>query len=154
MGSDITAIRTSGSMADGEKWANVTDIDNIVADTENRAFTATMKANSITTFIVEGVNGIREDAGDEMNPAVTEIEVSADQVSGGKVWNNGNNQHTPQTVIDENYETFYDGVDADDGTPGYVEFDLGEAKEIARIQLCAEKRILRPHDRSDDLRLQ
>lgn len=130
MGSDITAIRTSGSMADGEKWANVTDIDNIVADTENRAFTATMKANSITTFIVEGVNGIREDAGDEMNPAVTEIEVSADQVSGGKVWNNGTT-NTPQTVIDENYETFYDGVDADDGTPGYVEFDLGEAKEIA-----------------------
>lgn len=130
MGSDITAIRTSGSMDDGEKWADVTAIDNIVADTENRAFTATMKANSITTYIVEGVNGIREDAGDEENPAVSEIEVSADQVSGGKVWNNGTT-NTPQTVIDENYATFYDGVDADDGTPGYVEFDLGEAKEIA-----------------------
>ena len=128
MGSDITAIRTSGTMADGEKWATVTP--DIEADTENRAFTATMKANSITTFIVEGVNGIREDAGDEENPAVTEIEVSADQVSGGKVWNNGTT-NTPQTVIDENYGTFYDGVDADDGTPGYVEFDLGEAQEIA-----------------------
>lgn len=130
MGSDITAIRTSGTMDDGEKWADVTDIDNIAADTENRAFTATMKANSITTYIVEGVNGIREDAGDETNPAVSEIEISADQVSGGKVWNNGTT-NTPQTVIDGNYGTFYDGVDADDGTPGYVMFDLGEAKEIA-----------------------
>lgn len=130
MGSKITAIRTSGSMADGEKWADVTASDNIEADTENRAFTATMKANSITTYIVEGVNGIREDAGDETNPAVTEIEVSADQVSGGKVWNDGTT-NTPQTVIDGNYETFYDGVDADDGTPGYVMFDLGGEKEIA-----------------------
>lgn len=130
MGSDITAIRTSGSMDDGEKWADVTAIDNIVADTENRSFTATMKANSITTYIVEGVNGIREDAGEETNPAVTEIEVSADQVTGGKVWNNGTT-NTPQTVVDGSYETFYDGVDADDGTPGYVMFDLGEAKEIA-----------------------
>ncbi len=130
MGSDITAIRTSGSMADGEKWADVTEIDDIVPDIENRAFTATMKANSITTYIVEGVNGIREDAGEETNPAVTEIEVSADQVTGGKVWNNGTT-NTPQTVVDGSYETFYDGVDADDGTPGYVMFDLGEAKEIA-----------------------
>ena len=130
MGTDITAIRTSGTMDDGEKWADVTASDNIEADTENRAFTATMKANSITTYIVEGVNGIREDAGDETNPAVSEIAVSADQVAGGKVWNNGT-INTPQTVVDGNYETFYDGVDADDGTPGYVMFDLGEAKEIA-----------------------
>ena len=130
MGSDITAIRTSGTMADGEKWADVTDSDNIVADTENRAFTATMKANSITTYIVEGVGAIREDAGEDTNPAVSEIEVGADQVSGGKVWNDGTT-NTPQTVIDGNYETYYDGVDSDDGTPGYVMFDLGEAKEIA-----------------------
>lgn len=130
MGSDITAIRTSGSMEDGEKWANVTASDNIEADTENRAFTATMKANSITTYIVEGVNGIREDAGDDTKPAVTEIAVNADQVSGGKVWNNGTS-NTPQTVVDGDYETFYDGVDANDGTPGYVIFDLGESKEIA-----------------------
>ena len=130
MGSDITAIRTSGTMADGEKWADVTDSDNIVADTENRAFTATMKANSITTYIVEGVGAIREDAGEDTNPAVSEIEVGVDQVSGGKVWNDGTT-NTPQTVIDGNYETYYDGVDSDDGTPGYVMFDLGEAKEIA-----------------------
>ena len=34
-------------------------------------------------------------------------------------------------MIDGNYETFYDGVDADDETPGYVMFDLGGEKEIA-----------------------
>ena len=36
MGEQITAIRTSGTMAEGEKWADVTDSDNIAADTENR----------------------------------------------------------------------------------------------------------------------
>ena len=93
MGADITAIRTSGTMADGEKWADVTASDNITADTENRAFTATMKANSITTYIIEGVSG-RLPEQEVNNPVVSKIDVSADQGTGGKVWNNGNGKKT------------------------------------------------------------
>ncbi|MBQ9590855.1 MAG: Ig-like domain-containing protein [Butyrivibrio sp.] len=55
IGNKITAIRTSGSRADGENWADVTDNDNIIADTASKTFTATLKANSITTYIVEDV---------------------------------------------------------------------------------------------------
>lgn len=129
MGADITAIRTSGTMEDGEKWADVTASDNITADTENRAFTATMKANSITTYIIEGVSGILPEQ-EVNNPVVSKIDVEASQVTGGKVWNNGT-VNTPQTVVDGKYDTFYDGVDDENGTPGHVIFDLGEAKEIA-----------------------
>ncbi len=129
MGSDITAIRTSGSMEDGEKWADVSASDDIAADTENRAFTATMKANSITTYIVEGVSGILPETTVD-TPIVSKIDVDASQVTGGKVWNNGT-VNTPQTVVDGNYSTFYDGVDDDNDVPGHVIIDLGEPKEIA-----------------------
>lgn len=131
MGDKITAIRTSGSMDDGEKWADVTDSDNIVADTANNYFTATMKANSITTYIIEDVNGIKEVSEDE-TPAVKQIPVTADQVTGGKVWENGTT-NTPATVVDNDYNTFYDGVDDNNGNPGYVTIDLGEAKDIAAV---------------------
>lgn len=55
IGTKVTAIRTSGSRADGENWADVTASDNIVVDTEAKNVTATLKANSITTYIIEGV---------------------------------------------------------------------------------------------------
>lgn len=126
MGNKITAIRTSGTMAEGEKWADVTANDNIVADTENRYFTATMKGNSITTYIVEGVSGIED------KPQIKQISVAAEQVSGEKVWNNGT-VNTPAKVVDNNYDTFFDGVDTDNGEAGYIVINLGEAKEIAAL---------------------
>ncbi len=55
IGNKVTAIRTSGSRADGENWADVTDADNIVVDEASKTVTATVKANSITTYIIEGV---------------------------------------------------------------------------------------------------
>lgn len=55
IGSKVTAIRTSGSRADGENWADVTASDDIVVDKATKNVTATLKANSITTYIVEGV---------------------------------------------------------------------------------------------------
>lgn len=131
MGNKITAIRTSGTMAEGEKWADVTANDNIVADTENRYFTATMKGNSITTYIVEGVSGIRK-ATEEDKPQIKQISVAAEQVSGEKVWNNGT-VNTPAKVVDNNYDTFFDGVDTDNGEAGYIVINLGEAKEIAAL---------------------
>ncbi|WP_029231365.1 Ig-like domain-containing protein [Butyrivibrio sp. VCB2006] len=55
IGDKVTAIRTSGSRADGENWADVTAIDNIVVDRASKNVSATLKANSITTYIIEGV---------------------------------------------------------------------------------------------------
>ncbi|WP_374972135.1 xylosidase/arabinofuranosidase [Blautia producta] len=55
MGDNVTAIRTSGSLKDGENWADVSSDGDIIADTAKKSITATLKANSITTYIVDGV---------------------------------------------------------------------------------------------------
>ncbi len=55
IGSNVTAIRTSGSHDDGENWADVSDSDDIVVNTQTKYFTATLKGNSITTYIIEDV---------------------------------------------------------------------------------------------------
>jgi O-glycosyl hydrolase len=56
MGDEITAIRTSGSMENGENWADVSALAGIDAKVGEKNFVATVKGNSITTFIVEGVD--------------------------------------------------------------------------------------------------
>ncbi len=55
IGDKVTAIRTSGSRADGENWADVTANDDIVVDRAAKTVSATLKANSITTYTIEGV---------------------------------------------------------------------------------------------------
>ena len=51
----ITAVRTSGTLKDGENWADVSDEGKITADTAKKNVTAVLKANSITTYTIEGV---------------------------------------------------------------------------------------------------
>ena len=50
VGSRVSVIRTSGSVSTGEKWAELEPIS-----TSGKSFTTSLKANSITTYIVEGV---------------------------------------------------------------------------------------------------
>ena len=50
VGAKVKVIRTSGSVSDGEKWAELDDIA-----TNGKGFIANLKENSVTTFIVEGV---------------------------------------------------------------------------------------------------
>jgi len=50
IGSKANVIRTSGSVSSGEKWAELEPID-----TYENGFNAVLKANSVTTYIVEGV---------------------------------------------------------------------------------------------------
>ena len=50
VGSKVKVIRTSGSVSNGEKWAELDPID-----TYGKGFIGTLKANSVTTYIVEGV---------------------------------------------------------------------------------------------------
>lgn len=51
----VTAIRTSGSLADGENWADVSSMCNVYIDNNAKYVYANLKANSITTFIVNNV---------------------------------------------------------------------------------------------------
>lgn len=123
MGSNITAIRTSGSLADGENWADVTAIDNIEANTDARNFKATLKANSITTYIVEGVTY------DPQNPpedTLTEIPVDSSMVTGSKPWNNSSNDASK--AVDGDLNTFFDGV-----LNGWLQIDLGQTMQIKAV---------------------
>ena len=128
MGSKVTAIRTSGDLKTGEHWKDVTKSDNIAVDADEQCFTATMKGNSITTYIVEGVNGIKDVSDDTVdNPEVSQISVRKDQVTGSAPWNNGTTD-VASNVVDNNYNTFFDGVSS-----GYVTLDLGKETQIGAI---------------------
>ncbi len=133
MGSDITAIRTSGSRADGEKWADVSDACDINVDTSKKNFTSTLKANSITTYIIEGVNGIGESVEEDVPMQIKQIHVNPDQVTGSAPWNN-DQTHGPAQVVDNDYNTFFDGLGE-----GYVLIDLKEKKDIAAVGYSPRK---------------
>lgn len=120
MGDDITAIRTSGDLATGENWADVTAIADIEANTKARTFTSTLKANSITTYIVEGVT---YDAAFDME----EIPVDASMVTGSNPWN-GDMNYSAANAVDNNLSTYFDGV-----TDGWLTIDLGESTSIAAV---------------------
>lgn len=53
---NVQAIRTSGSLTDGENWADVSSSCNISIDKNAKYIYANLKANSITTFIVNNVS--------------------------------------------------------------------------------------------------
>ncbi|MCI8490181.1 MAG: family 43 glycosylhydrolase [Lachnospiraceae bacterium] len=150
MGTEIELCRTSGTSENGENWKKITDA-NISANAAEKYFTATMKANSINTFIVEGVgfnagnadeaakreklmNQMRAeimsgmDLGD-LDLAAQEIPLTAEMVTGSEPWtdNEGNNNgNTVDKVVDGKFDTFFDGVGN-----GYVQVDLGEGKAEA-----------------------
>ena len=54
--SNIQAIRTSGGLTDGENWADVTSSCEINIDKQNKTFSSLLKANSITTYIINDVS--------------------------------------------------------------------------------------------------
>ena len=128
MGTNIQAIRSSGSLEKGENWADVTENANIQADTAKRCFTADMKANSITTFLVDGVE---YDADQDGYKTPDEITLTEPMVSGSAPWtdeNGSNGGNTVDKVVDGNLSTFFDGV-----KDGYVQIDLGEMYEIGAV---------------------
>jgi O-glycosyl hydrolase len=49
----ITVTRTSGTMADGENWAEVSDCVDLTSASNEQSFTATLKGSSVTTFVIK-----------------------------------------------------------------------------------------------------
>jgi hypothetical protein len=112
IGDAVNVIRTSGSMDDGEKWAELAPLS-----TYDSGFYATLKANSVTTYIVQGVeNNVGE---------LTQIPLSTSMVTGSTPYKNSTT-NIVTNVIDGNTSTFFDGV-----TNGYVKIDLGENKNYS-----------------------
>ena len=121
---DVTAIRTSGNMENGEKWADVSNEVNANVNASAKSVTASMKANSITTFVIEDVTY------DPENPVVdnkVEVEITEDMITGSTPWN-GDANNDIDKLFDDNFNTFFDGL-----TDGYVIVDLGEKTDIDSI---------------------
>ncbi|MBQ8301167.1 MAG: discoidin domain-containing protein, partial [Clostridia bacterium] len=71
VGENVKVIRTSGTFADGEKWASLAD-----AKVEDKTLTYELPAKSITTFVVE--NDLKLD---ETPVAVNKFEATSTQLS-------------------------------------------------------------------------
>lgn len=113
IGSTVKAVRTSGSMQDGKNWAELPELE-----ADESGFTAELKANSITTFRMEGVK-----MGDG---ELEKITLSNFVVTGSVPWNNGSD--IAANVVDGNVDTFFDGV-----ADGWLEIDLGEETKFQMI---------------------
>ena len=120
----VQAIRTSGSLENGENWADVSENDNIVINAEEKTVSAILKANSITTYII---NGVTYDPENPVEDKLTAVTVSKDAVSGSAPWS-GSQDCDVDKVIDGNFDTYFDGV-----TNGYVIIDLGKEVELSAI---------------------
>lgn len=120
----VTAIRTSGDMESGEKWADVSSSVNAVVNDTTKSVEADMKANSITTFIIEGVT---YDPNNAVVDNTVEVEITEDMISGSTPWN-GNTSNDVDKLIDDDFSTFFDGVGS-----GYVIINLGKVTDIASI---------------------
>ncbi len=108
IGGKVSVIRTSGSSAKGEQWAELDDIG-----AYENGFAAELIGNSITTFVMENV---------EMGSfTLDEIDMSGASVTGSAPWNNGK-VDVPANVVDGSTSTFFDGVEN-----GWLEIDLGES---------------------------
>lgn len=113
IGNTVTATRTSGSMDGGEHWAKLDDIY-----AYDSGFVAELMANSVTTFVLNGV-----EIG-EVN--LKEIAIDKATVTGSTPWNNG--ADVAAKVIDGDINTFFDGV-----SDGWLEIDLGKKIEFDMI---------------------
>ena len=109
IGSSVQAIRTSNS----ENWAQLSPIA-----TNGMKFSATMPANSITTFILDDVTA-------KALPQ-NEIKVNNNMITGSNPWKNSSDDCTK--VIDGSLSTFFDGVGA-----GWVQIDLGQAYKLDAV---------------------
>ena len=110
IGDRVRVVRTSGGSKVGEHW---TELEDIYA--YDGGFVATLRANSITTYIMEGVTM------GEMSLEAVDIPASA--VTGSAPWNNG--ADVAAKAFDGDYGTFFDGVEG-----GWLEADLGAETEF------------------------
>ncbi len=144
-GSSVKAYRTSGSMKDGEKWA---EIDGI-AEVSDSTMTATSAKYSITTYIIEG-NGAVSPAYEAASlpegnytftPAITDSEVrlGSDGIGAYIIYTDDNNclfveendtkagsKVIPYRYFGSGSQSWY-AVKNDDGTYSFVGRDSGLA---------------------------
>lgn len=109
LGASAQIIRTSNT----ENWANAGN-----AKITGTSLNVSLPANSISTFIIDGVSGGKA--------LENKIEVTKDMISGSNAWNNSSNDC--YKVFDGSNSTYFDGVGN-----GWVQADLGNIYDISAI---------------------
>lgn len=111
---NVKVVRTSGDVKTGENWK---ELSPVTAD-EN-GFSATLLANSVTTYIIDDVEML------SMN--LEEIPLSANMLTGSDSWKNNSATDFTKTV-DGDFSTYFDGLGN-----GYVQIDLGAEYNLSAI---------------------
>ncbi len=109
VGASAQIIRTSAT----ENWANAG-----TAKTSGTFLNVSLPANSISTFILDGVSGGKA--------LENKIDITKDMISGSNAWNNSANDC--YKVFDGSTSTYFDGVGN-----GWVQVDLGQVYDISAI---------------------
>lgn len=116
---DLTGFDTTGETAQiirtsaTENWANAG-----TAKTSGGSLSVSLPANSISTFIIDGVSGGKA--------LENKISITNDMISGSSPWNNSENDC--YKAFDGKTSTYFDGVGN-----GYVQVDLGSVYDISAI---------------------
>lgn len=113
IGLKAKVVRTSGTINDGEQWAELKDVY-----TYENGLVASLKANSITTYIIENVES------EDFN--LQEVLVDDATVSGSTPWNMSADR--AKNVFDGSVGTYFDGMN-----DGWVEIDLGKETQFSVI---------------------
>ena len=113
VGSAAQGIRTSNT----ESWADIG-----TTALQGNQLNVTMPANSITTYIIDGMGGETERA--------NKIDLSRAVLSGSDPWKEAVDSGYDK-VFDGNRGSFFDGVG-----DGWVQADLGEVYDITTIGYC------------------
>ncbi len=108
-GESAQVIRTSAT----ENWANAGTVK-----TSGGSLNVSLPANSISTFIIDGVSGGKA--------LENKISITKDMISGSNAWNNSENDC--YKAFDGSNSTYFDGVGN-----GYVQVDLGSTYDISAI---------------------
>ncbi len=126
IGTSASVIRTSGTIKDGEQWKELDDIY-----TYETGLVAELKANSVTTYIIENVEC------EELN--LKEVSCPDALVSGSMPLNKSANK--AKNVFDGSNLTYFDGE-----PEGWIEIDLGKETSFNVIRFAPrsgyEKRML------------
>ncbi len=112
-GTTATAIRTSQT----EDWADAGKFD-----VQNGKLNVSLAPNSVTTYIIDGVEG-----GGELT---NKIDVIQSNITGTDPWK-GDMNYGCSKVFDGNTSTYFDGL-----SQGWVQADLGEKYDLTAIGYC------------------
>lgn len=120
----VQAVRTSGTLADGENWADVSTVLESTLNTTKKVLSTTLKGNSITTYIISGVSlNSSHNTG-----ALSKISFTKKAVSGKMP---SARVDVPKNILDGKYDTEYNCK------KGWLEIDLKKKQSLKAFSYAA-----------------